>query len=434
MTQDLNGKSIVGLTAQTYGTRLAVLTLSLGANILIARLLGPEGKGYIATSLLWAGLLASVLAFGLDNTTLFFLGKSPSIFGRLLGLFLPYSLLAMALGASGLYLLNTSTGLFAERPALLWPTAGLIWTAILMLLLNALLLGIGRLPFTNLVSLIGSVLYLMLLVGATWAQIRDPLTVLWGILALQSILVLISGIRAIFLSRPYQEKAVKWQELVKYALRVYAGTLAGLLYLRSNFMILSLMAPVAEIGIYSVAQILGDLVLILPMTLNSLLLPKVAGMSKEYAAQRVSEVARFSIAATLAIAVVVGLGASVVIPLAFGQAFERAVGMVGVLSLGAWVAAGGLIMAIYFNGINRPGIPSLGAWIGFLTTAVLALLMVPRWGGYGAAWGLTAARFIVTGFMLILFLRTTRGDPREVILMTRHDWERGLGLLRGMRS
>jgi O-antigen/teichoic acid export membrane protein len=432
MTRDLDAKTIIGLTVETYTVRFFTLGASFVSSILLARMLGPEGQGYIATVQFWSSLIASFLILGLDSTAVYFAGSSPGRFGRLARFLSAYTCVAAAVGILILYSVQRVSDLFRDQSALVWFASGLILTSLATALFNALYIGIGRLSLTNRISAVGTALYLAALLTLTLARTGDTRLVLLALFSVQALTNAYLIIRALRYRSTTEAKPIFWRELWQYALKVYAGNLAGFLYFRSNFMILSLSASMAVVGIYSIAQVFSDVILILPTTLINIIFPRVAGMPKETTIQRVSETARFSVAVTFVLAAGIAASSTVIVPLAFGRAYASAVGMVWILCLGAWVAAGGMVLSIYFNSTNKPEVPSTAAWIGFAVAASTTWLLAPRWGGYGAAVALSLSRAVVAGYMLILYLRDSRERLTTVILAGPMDWRRGFRLMRSV--
>jgi O-antigen/teichoic acid export membrane protein len=425
---------VVGLTMETYIARSLVLAFSFASSILLARLLGPEGKGYIATSLFWSGVATITLMFGMDSAAIYFVGESPGRYHKVARFFLTYAFVATMVGAGVFQCLEHFAGLFQDQPLLLWGASGLILTTMLTASYDALYIGIGKLSFTNRVAVAGAALYSLLLVGLSWVPEVNVGVVLIGILGIRLLTSFFMVIRTFVMPRQEEIAPFRWADFGKYSAKVYLGNLAGFLYLRSSFMILSLSAPIGEVGIYSIAHIFADLILILPTALINIVLPKVAAMSREQTIRQVSETTRLSLAAALVMALGVSLAATFLVPLAFGPAFEPAVGMIWILCTGAWVAVGGMVLSIYFNGIKRPGVPASAAWIGSAAVALLTLLLTPRWGGYGAAIALSLSRLIVTVYLLAIYLRDSRERLAVVLLIRPIDWQQGIRFVRSIWS
>ena len=430
--EPLSSKLVVRLTAETYAARFSTLALSLVSNILLARMLGPEGKGYVAAALLWSGTLASLLIFGLDSSAVYFIGQSPGRFRRLVRIFVVYALAMGLVGTILLHGINHWSGVFGGETGLVWAVSALLLTGLLTVLFNALYIGLGQLSRTNRVAVVGAALTLIFLLASYVVGASSLRTVVLGIAGLQAVIAAYLVIRALTLPRIEPAFSIRWPDFGRYSFKAYAGNLAGILYSRSNLMILSVSASMSEVGIYSIALVFADVVLILPNTLINIIFPKVAAMSTEQAVQRISETCRFATVVALAIAVGVGLAATLVIPVAFGSAFQPAVGMAWILCAGAWLGTSGMVLSIYFYGAGRPEVPASASWLGFAFVAALTYGLAPRWGGYGAAVAVSLSRLVVAGYMLIRYLRDSRERWTRVVLPGPADWQRGAHLVQDL--
>lgn len=433
LTDQLNAKSIVTLVAGTYVARFLSLGLSFVSNILLAQLLGPDGKGIIATSVFWSGFLASILALGLDSTAIYFIGQAPGRFHKLTRIFLGYSLVAMFVGALSLFVIDQGSSLFQGRKYAFWGTIGLTLTTLVTNFFYVLYIGIGKLSFVNRMSVLGASLYLVLLVGAFQLQIINSQWILVGIVCLQFVTSAYLVLRAFANRLPREATDIPWRDYGRYAIKVYAGNLAGILHGRVSFMILSLSASMTQIGVYSIAQLFSEVVLILPTALINITLPQVAALSRQQAIARVSEINRFAVVLTLAVTLGVSAAATILIPVALGAAFLPATRIVWLLCPGVWAAAVGMVLSIYFNGVGKPEVPSSASWIGFMIAAPLTVLLAPGRGGDGAAIAVSISRIIVASYMLLLYIRSSGEKLADVVLIQAADWQRGRQLIKELR-
>lgn len=429
----MNYRRVVHLTMHTYLTRLFVLGTSFVSNVLLARLLGPEGKGYIATATLWSAIIASILAFGLDSAAIYFIGKAHGRSHRLAAFFAAYASTAAWVGAFALFFFSQVSVILASQPRLVFATGLLIWTTLAVALFNALYIGLGRLVFVNWVAALGAIAYLAALIVFSFMGERTVWPVLWSVVAIQGVSAIWMMIRARAVPRS-EEMPIFRQEFVTYAFKSYVGNLAGLLYGRISFVVLSMTVTPSEVGIYSMALVFADLILVLPTALINILLPTVAALPRAEAISRVSIATRYSFGLALLMALGVCLISVFLVPFALGESFRPAVGMIWVLSAGAWIAAGSMCLSIYFNGTNKPEIPSSAAWLGTLLAVVLSLILARTWGGYGAAASLGIARVVVGIYLLNRYLGDTHERLSNVVLLHPADLLYGIRLLRGVRT
>ncbi|MDI6774389.1 MAG: polysaccharide biosynthesis C-terminal domain-containing protein [Verrucomicrobiota bacterium] len=434
MGNRLEGKTVLWLTAEAHLLRFFVLAASFAANIFIARLLGLAGKGVLATVSFWAGLVGSILSFGLESTGVFYVGEAQSRFHRLARFMFLWALGASALGVAGLFGISSFVECLRGQSVLVLVCAGLVLTNLLTGLFNALHIGAGRLSLVNRVSVVGGALYLTVACLLFMMRRADVLWMLLGILGGNTLTSLYLVARAARAPRAREAQPLRWREFFGYAAKVYAGSISVIAYANSNFMILSLLSSAAEAGVYSVATLFADTLLILPSTLSSIMIPRLAGMVRDQAVRQVSMLTRYAAACGLLMSAGVVGAATLLIPLAFGKALEPAVRVCWILCGSTWIAAAGMVVSIYFYGTRRPGIPSAASWLGFLLVAAFTVALVPQFGGYGAAWALLLSRAAVTVYLLIRYVRDSRERLGSALFMTRHDCLRGYGLLKSLWS
>ena len=59
----------------TFGTRVFQLILGIGSSVIIARMLGPQGRGIYSLAILLPGLLAVFTNLGIGPASVFYIGK-----------------------------------------------------------------------------------------------------------------------------------------------------------------------------------------------------------------------------------------------------------------------------------------------------------------------------------------------------------------------
>ena len=89
-------------TLITFTTRVLQLILAIGSSIIIARVLGPEGKGVYSLAILLPTLLIIFTNFGIGQASVYYIGKkkysSKEVFGNNILLSLIISIFAILVG------------------------------------------------------------------------------------------------------------------------------------------------------------------------------------------------------------------------------------------------------------------------------------------------------------------------------------------------
>src|SRR5436190_1021101 len=86
-------KKILG----TFGTRILMTVLGLATSVIIARLLGPQGRGYFATIAAISGIGIQFGNLGLHSSNTYYVSKDKSVLPAMLG-----NTLLVSLGAGSL--------------------------------------------------------------------------------------------------------------------------------------------------------------------------------------------------------------------------------------------------------------------------------------------------------------------------------------------
>jgi len=71
--------------AQTFSTRIILILLSLATGVIIARTLGPEGRGVFAMALVLGTMGVQFTNFGLQASNTLYIARDPNLVRPLLG-------------------------------------------------------------------------------------------------------------------------------------------------------------------------------------------------------------------------------------------------------------------------------------------------------------------------------------------------------------
>jgi O-antigen/teichoic acid export membrane protein len=158
--------------------------------------------------------------------------------------------------------------------------------------------------------------------------------------------------------------------VLAYAVPVMAGTLAITSLTTADLIVAKVVLPANQAGIYGGASFIGRLLLYLPMTVATVLLPKVT--SRVAANRDTREILHASLAVT-AVLSLAGTGLLVALPhlviaVTFGSKFEGAVPLIGLFGLAMTAYALLNVMLVYHLGHGRRGM----AW--FLLLGAMAQL------------------------------------------------------------
>jgi stage V sporulation protein B len=411
------------------------LVIRFATSILIARFLGPAGKGVIALIQLLLGQASAFLGLGLDTAIVHFIGRrnwpAPTVASRTLGL----SIVLGALGFSVLFLLQMTlfAGLITSdlRPVFLLMAATVPLTLATMCL-RAILRACGGIIEESYLNTISS---LAILAGISAAVLASAGVrgVLWGLFAATLVGALanfaVAARMGILRGRPVFDLPGT-RPLVNFGVKLHLGNILASLNQRFDLYIVGFFVGTAGVGIYSVSVVMGELLWILPGVLSAVLMQRVATRSDAGANAIMGPVNRMTSLILFAGILAVAAAGDFIIRLLFGAAFAPAYLPLLLLLPGIW--AFGLWRNL-MNDLAVRGFPlykTYTAGAAVVVTIVLDFILIPLWGVPGAAVASTVAYWV--GFLMALhyYRRVTGFSLRQILIPARGDFSLAYGLLR----
>lgn len=413
--------------ASTYGTQLFVLPMSLGSSVLQARLLGPEGRGQLSLISATVGVAVLYLGLGLPSALTFHVASnkvSPSQLRRPLALFVMMSLAVLSLSLLALIVAGKSEVVLGGLPLTVTVPAvlGLFSLATHNGWMTAILLGKREFSVINRVTMLGVVVPVSsYAVGLALKPL--PLTpaafafcVLFATDLLKAALLArrVWSLDAVA-STPNQAVLAPLKMMVGYSLLAWACDAIQFLTYRVDVWLVRDARGDAELGHYTLAVTLAEMVWLLSSAMASVLFPHVPGLSRAAATHLTCRLAGFALVASTAIAAA-GFGLSIpLLPVLFTSAFSPSVSLLGLLLLGVAPYSVAKIVGNSLAGSGAMRYSLYTAILGMVVCVSLDLLLIPRWGATGAAIA-TATAYLVFTTVIVSFFRRHAQVPWTTLL------------------
>jgi O-antigen/teichoic acid export membrane protein len=172
-----------------------------------------------------------------------------------------------------------------------------------------------------------------------------------------------------------------------------------------------------ELGLYAVAVTISGVTNMLAPSIGMVLYPKLAAGE----AIDVASTLRRGIAAVALSSAACAVLAPVFVPLVFGSRFRAAVPMLLILLLANVPLGGANILASAYTSRPRIALASMSEVAAVVVTVLGLLLVLPAWGGVGAATVSLAAYLVNLCWLLIMARRDFGGQFRSYLVATRRD-------------
>jgi O-antigen/teichoic acid export membrane protein len=202
-----------------------------------------------------------------------------------------------------------------------------------------------------------------------------------------------------FLSR-FDRKIAK--EMLKSCWPMVLSSLAILLYMRIDQVMIKNMLGLEQVGLYSAAVKIYESWIMFPVVLTVSLLPAITKLKASDPViyqKRLSQIFRLVHWLSVAAAIVATILAEPVITFAFGEAYRASAGVVSIVMWTGVFAAMGSVSARYFNVEKMEKKMAARTFVAAISNILLNLLLIPRYGIDGAAIATLCCTFLANYVM-----------------------------------
>lgn len=409
----------------TAAVNIAATLLGLLTGVMLARILGPEGRGALAAIQNPATILFGVGALGITTAAAYFSGRDPSLAGRLM---------TTALVA----LLSWSIPLVASA-YLLMPflldaqSASVIHYAQIYLLMIPIqfaagaplwvLQGLGKFKLWNILRFQAPVAWLAV-IGLTWVlgMVTVGAISLFYLAAMFCVACVFVALALRRVPPPHQPELARLPALLRYGLPTCITAVPQQLNLRLDQLLMAMFLPANTLGLYVVAVAWSGAFSPLLTSVSQVVFPLLAAThDQQVQAETLHRTLRLCVLSAAMLAVVLLALTPLVLPLLFGAAFMSAVPAALVLVVAASVASFNQVASDGLRGIGAPKLPMVAEFIGLGTTVVMLALLLRRYELMGAAVASLASYLVTLATLVFLIARRTQVSPWKMVIPRHED-------------
>ncbi|TMF53535.1 MAG: hypothetical protein E6I21_01635 [Chloroflexi bacterium] len=408
----------------TLASRLVVFLLSLVAGIILARTLGPGGRGQYALALLGPSLIVLVANLGVSNALTYHLARRTFQVDQLIGQVIP---LALILGgiATAVFIVVIALfgrGLLPGVPLnLVFIAAASVPLALFFYFSLSFSQGLEKFAAFNSLYMVNAAALVVFLVPLF--VLRGNVTVAVAAWSLSWIPT--AGLGLLFLARWGRlnfglDPAVS-RTLLRFGIVGYASFLTTFLNFRLDTFLVNLFANASQVGFYAVAVSLAETIWYISTSATTVLTPRVAAGESTESDATTGLVSRAVVGMSLIAAIVLALVAPLLVQVLFGTAFQPSVVAVWLLLPGIVALSNARVLAGYLLGRNRQQVDLAASLAGLVVTVALDLLLIPRYGFAGAAIASSIAYATTLAVDLAWVVRHSTLTVKDLLLPTPAD-------------
>jgi O-antigen/teichoic acid export membrane protein len=433
--------SITKNSAITFSTQILIFAMGFVASIILARVLGPEGKGIYALIVLVPALMLKLGSLGIEAANVYFTGskqygiKDIVSNSLLCGILLSSILIFLFLGVFHLDIFQNYLASNQINPFYLWIVVLTVPLSLLSGFMISVFLGAEKITIYNKINIFNSTFQLILLTvflvilkkGVFGAVISYVL----GIIGLALVvIILIKQFNKITFS--FNRRLLK--DSTKYGLKAYVGNLAQFLNYRLDMLLVAAFLTPASVGFYSIAVAIAERLWMLPGAIATVLFPRISSLKDKEANNLTPRIARYTFLIIFVLALILALIARPLIKILFGSVFLPSVMPLIILLPGIIALGGCKILTADLAGRGKPQFGTYAAFVSLAVNIPLNLWLIPKWGISGAAFASSVAYITATLIVIVAFVEISNTSWVTILLFNKHDFQDYKNLLAKLRK
>jgi len=366
----------------TLATRASKLLFIMGTSVIIARILGPEGKGIHSLAILLPTLLITFTNLGIGPASVYHVGQkkysSKEVFGANIIFSFLISIFAIIIGLIVIFFFGERVFPGVRKEYLILALSLIPFQLFYNFVIDVLL-GLQKIKKYNFVHLIQGFSFLLLIAVFL-------LGLHFGIktaIATQVISVFVSSILLFFWTKKetkgisFKLNKAHFRDFLSYGGKIYLGNIVGFLHHRSDMFLTNIFLSPLEVGFYSVAMGLSEQSWLISQSAGTVIFPKV---SSEKDGKRLKEFTP---------------------PIA---------------------ASANRILA---NDISGRGKPIINSYIGggaVVLNVILNIIWIPTFGIIGSAWATVVSYSVNLLIRMTVYSKISGNRIRDIIFIKKSDF------------
>lgn len=422
-------------TSFTFAKRILHLSFVIGASVIIARVLGPYGKGIYALAILFPSLVKNFGSFGLGQATIFYVGKKKYSPREILGNNIVFSFLFGIIGSLiGFIIILFFSDILFPGITKVYLFLGLLLIPLLFFISYVIhiLLGMQKIKEYNFSGINESFIFLILVsilllgfkFGIQATIIAKILSSLIGSIILFFLVKKIIGDFSLAFNRTY------FKNVIQFGFKIYLGNLITFLHYRIDIILINIFLNPVAVGLYTLAGALSEKIWLISQSAGTVLYPRVASE------RNTKNIKEFTPLVCRNILFLSGIGAillfylsSLLIVFAYSEKFLDSIFPFKILLIGAVSISGWRILA---NDLYGRGKPELNIYISFFSlflNIILNIFWIPKYGISGAAFATSISYTFAFITISIVYSRISGNPISKIVFIQKSDFTIYKGLI-----
>ncbi len=411
----------------SFLSQILIFGLSALSSVIIARILGPQGKGVYTLAIAIPGIISAMASMGLNFSNIYLIGKKKLPIGIIVGNTILFStLVGMLVSLISILAVPFFKEFFLKGAPEKYLFITLFTIPFLLLSENIyyILLGHRYMLKVATVSLARPLVYLILVISFWLSKAISVSSVIQAyVLSLVTALMLGFYFFAkcgFFTGISLNKRGLK--EALWFGLKQHLGTVSQFLNYRLDFLLVAFLLDPLAVGLYSIAVLIGETVWYISKSFGLILYPKIAAADSEKANQFTPLVCRNAVFFTLLAIAFLFIFSDALIPALFTAKFIPSVTALKLLLPGIFFMSVARILSSDLTGRGFPEYSTIASFACLLVTVALDLILIPKYGINGASLASSLAYFVDALVIVIIFKRETGLRLSEILIIKLNDF------------
>jgi O-antigen/teichoic acid export membrane protein len=400
------------------------MILSLGAGVIVARVLGPEKRGYFGLIVMASTLLFTLGHLGVGSAIAYYTGKKIYDRKKILT-FLVFSCIVLGITISTIFYFTYDHigDIWTDIPRSLM-LIGLVSVPFLFLynFLDRFLLAALRIRKSNIARVFNSLFYLLMLVVFVLV-LKGGLR---ATIVVYTLSFIISSLLAFFLFtkefRPMGKLDLSMTgPFLNYGLKAYLIVIFNFLNYKIGVILVKHYLTVSDVSYFQIAAGIAQRFWYFPNAMSALLFPTLMAMEKG-SAQFSAKICRNNLFLMLILAVIAIFITRPAVMILYGSEYTAVINALFSLLWGIVIFPFYKFLASYFAAERKLEIGIFASLIGILVNIAANILLIPRYGVVGAGMASSISNTVLSVVLLLYFRVYTGIGFREILVPGKEDF------------
>jgi O-antigen/teichoic acid export membrane protein len=416
--------------AITFSSQILIFAFGFIASIILARALGPTGKGIYVLIILIPTVMLKLGSLGIEAANVYFTGSKQYEIKDIISnslisaLFLGLTLMLLFWGVSYLNIFQNFLNSNQIDSVLLWLVVLTVPFSLMFGFLSSIILGKEEIVkynkiniFHNIIRVIAIIIFLVILKqGILGAVVSHVLAVIGGTLFVILLIRKIGKVTFCYNQRLFKDSTV-------YGLKAYFGNIIQFLNYRLDMFLVAIFLDPAAVGFYSIAVGIAETFWMLPGAIATVLFPRISSLDSTEANNLTPGIARHTFFIIFVFSLILALLAKPLIKILFGSPFLPSVMPLLILLPGIIALGGAKTLTADLAGRGKPQFGTYASFVSLAVNIPLNLWLIPKWGISGAAFSSSIAYIVATLVVIIAFVKISDKAWTNILLIKKQDFQ-----------